>query len=116
MTAIEVARHGGAEVLTLVDLPIPQPKPNEIVVKIAAAGVNFIDVYYRDGRYPMATPFVPGSEAAGTVHTVGSEVKSLKPGHPAAYATVSRADADNAPIPTERAVRLPRGVSHHQAA
>src|SRR5260370_11516023 len=99
MKAIQVPRHGGAEVLTLVDLPIPQPKPNEIVVKIAAAGVNFIDVYYREGRYPMATPFVPGSEAAGTVHAVGSEVKTWRPGEPAAYALVSGADGEEGAIP-----------------
>jgi NADPH2:quinone reductase len=116
MKAIQVPRHGGAEVLTLVDLPIPQPKPNEIVVKIAAAGVNFIDVYYREGRYPMATPFVPGSEAAGTVHAVGSEVKSWKPGDRAAYAMVSGAYAEYAAIPADRAVRVPQGVSDQQAA
>jgi len=116
MKAIQVPRHGGAEVLTLVDLAIPQPKPNEIVVKIAAAGVNFIDVYYREGRYPMATPFVPGSEAAGTVHAVGSEVKSWKAGDRAAYAMVSGAYAEYAAIPAERAVRVPQGVSDQQAA
>ena len=66
MKAIQVPRHGGPEVLTLVDLPVPQPKPNEIVVKIGAVGINFIDIYYREGRYPIPPPFVDGSEAAGT--------------------------------------------------
>src|SRR5260370_26434799 len=103
MKAIQVPRHGGAEVLTLVDLAIPQPKPNEIVVKIAAAGVNFIDVYYREGRYPMATPFVPGSEAAGTGHAVGSEGESWKPGDRAAYAMGSGAYAEYADTPADRA-------------
>src|SRR5260370_8338731 len=106
MKAIQVRRHGGGEVLRLGDVAIPQPKPNEIVVKIAAAGVNFIDVYYREGRYPMATPFVPGSEAAGTVHAVGSEVKSWKPGDRAAYAMVSRAYADYPAIPPDRTARV----------
>lgn len=116
MKAIEVPRNGGPDVLTLVDLPIPQPKPNEIVLKIAAIGINFIDVYYREGRYPMAMPFVPGSEAAGTVHAVGSDVKSWKTGDRAAYAMVLGAYAEYAAIPADRAVRVPQGVSDEQAA
>ena len=116
MKAIEVPRQGGAEVLTLVDLPIPQPKPNEIVLKISAIGINFIDVYYREGRYPIATPFIPGSEAAGVVHAVGSDVKSWKAGDRAAYAMVLGAYAEYAAIPAERAVRVPEKVSDQQAA
>ena len=116
MKAIQVPRHGGAEVLTLVDLPIPQPKPNEIVVKIAAVGINFIDVYYREGRYPVPPPFVDGSEAAGTVHAVGSEVKLWRPGDRVAYCMVLGSYAEYAAIPAERAVRVPQGVSDQQAA
>jgi NADPH:quinone reductase len=116
MKAIQVPRHGGAEVLTLVDLPIPQPKPNEIVVKIAAVGINFIDVYYREGRYPAALPFVDGSEAAGTVHAVGSEVKSWKAGDRVAYCMVLGSYAEYAAIPAERAVRVPQGLNDQQAA
>ena len=116
MKAIQVPRHGGAEVLTLVDLPIPQPKPNEIVVKISAIGINFIDIYYREGRYPTALPFVVGSEAAGTVHAAGSEVKSWKPGDRVAYCMVLGSYAEYAAIPAERAVRVPDGVSDQQAA
>src|SRR5947209_19684148 len=107
MKAIQVPRHGGAEVLTLVDLPVPQPKANEIVVKVAAIGINFIDVYYREGRYPVAPPFVPGSEAAGTVHAVGNDVKSWKPGDRVAYAMVLGSYAEYASIPAERGVRVP---------
>lgn len=116
MNAIQVPRHGGAEVLTQVELPIPQPKPNEIVIKIAAAGINFIDVYYREGRYPVATPFVDGSEAAGAVHAVGSDVKMWKPGDRAGYCMVVGSYAEYAAIPAERAVRVPQGVSDQQAA
>jgi NADPH2:quinone reductase len=116
MKAIQVPRQGGAEVLTLVDLPIPQPKPNEIVVKISAVGINYIDIYYREGRYPIATPFVPGSEAAGTVQAVGSEVKSWKPGDRVAYCMVLGSYAEYAAIPAERAVRVPEGVSDQHAA
>jgi NADPH2:quinone reductase len=116
MKAIQVPRQGGAEVLTLVDLPIPQPKPNEIVLKISAVGINYIDIYYREGRYPIATPFVPGSEAAGTVQAVGSEVKSWKPGDRVAYCMVLGSYAEYAAIPAERAVRVPEGVSDQHAA
>src|SRR6202790_951728 len=116
MKAIQVPRQGGAEVLTLVDLPIPQPKPNEIVLKISAVCINYIDIYYREGRYPIATPFVPGSEAAGTVHAVGSEVKSWKPGDRVAYCMVLGSYAEYAAIPAERAVRVPEGVSDQHAA
>ena len=116
MKTIQVPRQGGAEVLTLVDLPIPQPKPNEIVLKISAVGINFIDIYYREGRYPVPTPFVVGSEAAGTVHAVGSEVKSWKPGDRVAYCMVLGLYAEYAAIPADRAVRVPEGVSDQQAA
>ena len=78
MKAIQVSQVGGPEVLNLVDLPIPEPKPNEAVVQIKAAGVNFIDVYYREGRYPAPLPFVPGQEAAGIVTAIGSEVTNVK--------------------------------------
>jgi len=63
MNAIQVSQVGGPEVLRLVDVPIPEPKPNEALVQIKAAGVNFIDVYFREGRYPAPLPFVPGQEA-----------------------------------------------------
>ena len=63
MKAIQVLKNGGAEALTLVDIPVPKPKPNEAIVKISAAGVNFIDVYFREGRYPAPLPFVIGRRA-----------------------------------------------------
>ena len=64
MKAIQVQKTGGPEVLTLVDVPVPKPKDNEALVKIAAIGVNFIDVYFREGRYPAQLPFIDGQEAA----------------------------------------------------
>ena len=67
MKAIQVKKPGGPEALELVDIPVPQPKPNEAVVKVAASGVNFIDVYHREGRYPVPLPFVIGQEGAGVV-------------------------------------------------
>jgi len=65
MKAIQVQKSGGPEVLTLVDIPAPKPKPGEAVVKVSAAGVNFIDVYVREGIYPSTLPFVIGQEAGG---------------------------------------------------
>jgi len=67
MQAIQVSRVGGPEVLTPVDVPVPSPKPDEALVQIKAAGVNFIDVYFREGRYPTPLPFINGQEAAGIV-------------------------------------------------
>ena len=72
MRAVVVQETGGPEVLVAEDLPSPDPGPGELRVDVAAAGVNFIDVYYRMGAYPMPTPFIAGSEGAGVVSAVGS--------------------------------------------
>jgi len=85
MKAIQVKKTGGPEALELVDIPVPQAKPNEAVVKVAAAGVNFIDAYHREGRYPAPLPFVIGQEGAGTVSSVGAEVKTVKEGDRVAW-------------------------------
>ena len=85
MKAIQVSKVGGPEVLELVDIPTPEPKPNEVLVQIKAAGVNFIDVYYREGQYPAPLPFILGQEGAGVVGTIGSEVSNVKPGDRVAY-------------------------------
>jgi NADPH2:quinone reductase len=116
MKAIQVQKTGGPEVLTLVDLSVPKPKPNEAVVKIAAIGVNFIDVYFREGRYPAPLPFVDGQEAAGTVSEIGSEVKSLRPGDRVAYTGVLGSYADYAAVPADRLVRVPDKIADEQAA
>src|SRR6266852_5308792 len=116
MKAIQIQKTGGPEVLTLVDVPVPRPKPNEVVVKIAAAGVNFIDVYFREGRYPSPLPFIDGQEAAGTVTETGSEVKSLKPGDRVAYTGIMGAYAEYSAVPADRLVRVPSGITDQQAA
>jgi len=116
MKAIQVNQPGGPEVLQLADLPIPQPKPNEAVVKIAASGVNFIDIYQREGRYNVPPPFVPGQEGAGVVTSVGPEVKSIKPGDRVAWTTILGSYAEYAAVPGERLVQVPQGVSDQQAA
>jgi NADPH:quinone reductase len=116
MKAIQVKQTGGPEVLQLVDLPIPQPKPHEAVVKIAASGVNFIDTYQREGRYNVPLPFVLGQEGAGVVTAVGPEVKSVKPGDRVAWTSILGSYAEYAAIPGERLVHIPLGVSDQQAA
>ncbi len=116
MKAIQVQKHGGPEVLTLVDLPVPKPKSNEVVVKISAAGINFVDVYFREGRYPAPLPFVDGQEAAGIVSEVGSEVKSWKPGDRVAYTGILGSYAEYAAVPADRLVRIPETITFEQAA
>jgi NADPH2:quinone reductase len=116
MKAIQVQKTGGPDVLTLVDIPAPKPKPNEAIVKIAASGVNFIDVYFREGRYPAPLPFVDGQEGAGTVTEVGSDVKTLKPGDHVAYSNVLGSYAEYAAVPAEKLVKVPSGINDEQAA
>ena len=116
MLAIQVSQVGGPEVLTLVDLPIPTPQPGEAIVQIKAAGVNFIDVYFREGRYPAPLPFINGQEAAGIVTSVGSEVSNIKPGDRVAYTGVRGSYAESAAVPAGRLVALPDQVDFETAA
>src|SRR6202171_3735090 len=116
MKAIQVSQAGGPEVLTLVDLPMPEPKPNEAVVQIKAAGVNFIDVYFREGRYPASLPFVVGQEGSGVVAAVGAEVNSLKPGDRVAYCGVLGSYTEFAAVPAERLVSIPDELDFNHAA
>lgn len=116
MKAIQVPKTGGVEVLTFIDLPTPKPKPNEVIVKIAAAGINYIDVYFREGRYPVTPPFILGQEASGVVSEVGSDVKDFKPGDRVAYTGITGAYAEYEAVPADRLVRVPAGITDHQAA
>ena len=116
MQAIQVSQVGGPEVLTPVDLPVPTPKPNEALVQIKAAGVNFIDVYFREGRYPTPLPFVNGQEASGVVTEVGSEVTTLKPGDRVAYTSSLGSYAEYAAVPASRLVKIPDELDFEQAA
>jgi NADPH2:quinone reductase len=116
MQAIQVSQTGGPEVLTSVDLPVPTPKPDEALVNIKAAGINFIDVYIREGRYPTPLPFVSGQEAAGVVTEVGSEVTTLQPGDRVAYTSVLGSYAEYAAVPASRLVKIPDELDFEQAA
>lgn len=116
MKAIQVQKTGGPEALQLVELPIPEPKAHEAVVRLSASGVNFIDVYYREGRYKTDVPFIAGQEGAGTVTAVGSEVKNLKIGDRVAYTMVLGSYAEYASVPADKLVKIPNGVDDRQAA
>ncbi len=116
MKAIQVQKSGGPEVLTLVDIPVPKPKPHEAVVKVSAAGVNFIDVYLREGRYPSPLPFISGQEGSGIVSEIGADVKSFKPGDRVAYTGIPGSYAEYAAVPADRLVLLPPGITEQQAA
>ena len=102
--------------MELVDLPVPQPKPNEALVKIAAVGVNFIDVYNREGRYKTPLPFVLGQEAAGVVSAVGSDVREVSVGDRVAYTLALGSYAEYAVVPADKLVKIPSGVSEREAA
>ena len=116
MKAIQVSQVGGPEVLTLVDLPQPTPKPNDAIVEIKAAGVNFIDVYFREGRYPASLPFINGQEGAGVVTEIGAEVKTIQPGDRVAYTSVLGSYAEYAAVPADRLVKIPDELDFNHAA
>lgn len=116
MHAIRVSRTGGPEVLELAELADPQPGEGELLVDVAAVGVNFIDVYRRTGLYPVPLPSVPGSELAGTVLAVGPGVEGFSPGDRVATSDASGAYAERAVVPAARAVHVPDGVTSEAAA
>jgi len=116
MKAIRVHRWGGPEVLQLEEVPAPMPGPGQVVVRVEAAGINFIDVYQRTGHYKTPLPFTPGQEAAGTVTAVGPGVTAPRVGDRVAYTGVLGAYAENAVAPADRVVMLPDAVSAEQGA
>ena len=116
MKAIQVRKVGGPEALELVELPVPEPKPNEALVEIKAIGVNFIDVYFREGRYPSQVPFTVGQEASGIVKAVGDAVTTVKPGDRVAYTGLQGSYAEYAVVDASRLVVIPDSLDFEQAA
>ena len=116
MKAIQVQNYGGPESLLFVDVPVPTPKPNEVIVRVAASGINFIDVYFREGRYPSKLPFICGQEASGSVSEIGSEVQAFKPGDRVAYTSILGSYAEYSAVPADRLVKAPDGITDQQAA
>jgi NADPH2:quinone reductase len=116
MKAIQVRENGGPEKLELVDLAQPAAGPGQALVKIAASGVNFIDVYFRTGLYKAELPATLGSEGAGTVESVGAGVTELAPGDRVAYAMARGSYAEYAVVPAAQLVKIPDGVGLRTAA
>jgi NADPH:quinone reductase len=116
MKAIRVHAPGAADVMKFEDVPEPQPKAGEAVVKVDAAGLNYIDVYQRSGLYKLDMPLTLGLEAGGTVTAVGAGVTDVKVGDKVAYTGVPGAYAQYATVPAARLVVLPQGVSTKQGA
>jgi NADPH2:quinone reductase len=114
--AIELLETGGPEVLQLRETPIPTPGDSEVLIHIAASGVNFIDLYVREGRYGNKPRFIPGQEAAGTVIALGADVSHLKEGDRVAWCSVLGTYAEYALAPASRVVPLPPGISFERAA
>lgn len=116
--AIRVHEHGGPEVLRWEEVHIPAPGPGELRIRHTAAGLNFIDVYYRTGLYqPPGLPFVPGSEGAGVVEEVGEGVTEFKPGDRIAYASAGLgAYGEQRLVAADRVVRIPDGIDDATAA
>lgn len=116
MKAVLMDRTGDADVLELREVARPSPTSGQVLLRIEAAGVNFIDVYHRRGWYPQPLPFTPGQEAAGTVEEVGEGVTNLRPGERVGGAAVTGAYAQFAAVPAERLVRIPEGITTRTAA
>ena len=114
--ALVVTAHGGTDVLAVEERPAAEPGPGEVLVEVAAAGVNFLDVYQREGVYPTKPPFVGGNEGAGTVVATGEGVETLHPGNRVAWPNSMGSAARFAAIPASALVLVPEGVDLETAA
>jgi NADPH2:quinone reductase len=116
MKAVRVHKYGGPEVLTLEEIPVPEPKAGEARVKIAAIGVNYIDIYQRTGLYPLQTPFTLGMEGAGVVDAIGEGVTEVKKGDRVAYAMILGSYAEYAIVPASKLAPLPSNLDAKSGA
>ncbi|PWT98473.1 MAG: NADPH:quinone reductase [Terriglobia bacterium] len=116
MKIVHVKEPGGPEKMELVDVPQPQPGPKQALVRLAAIGVNFIDVYFRMGRYKSDLPIVVGNEGAGTVEAIGPEVTEVAVGDRVAWAMHRGSYAEYTAVPSALLVKLPDGIDFQSAA
>ncbi|HEY4354680.1 MAG TPA: quinone oxidoreductase [Acidobacteriaceae bacterium] len=116
MRAIQISHTGGPEVMELVELPAPKPAEGQVLVKVEAAGINFIDTYLREGRYPAQLPFIPGQEAAGTVHELGEGVTGFAVGDRVAWNGTRGTYAEYACAPAKDLLHIPDGLGFEDAA
>jgi NADPH:quinone reductase len=113
--AVRIPRHGGPEVLESADLPDPSAGDGEVLVDLAAVGVNFIDTYFREGIYPAPLPLVPGVEGAGTVREVGPGVTAFAPGDRVAWTNTLGSYATVAAVPATDLVVVPEAIDFETA-
>ena len=116
MKAIRIGEHGGPEVMRLEELPTPAPGAGQVLVRVEAAGVNFIDTYQRSGQYTIPLPYTMGLEGAGTVEATGAGVTDIAHGSRVAWTNVPGAYATHAIVPADKAVPLPAGITPQQGA
>ena len=116
MRSIRVSHSGGPEVLTLTEASEPDCGDEDLLVDVAAAGVNFIDIYQREGLYPMPLPYTPGLEGAGIVRSVGPGVTDFSPGDRVAWTGHLGSYTEVVALPAEKAVRVPEGMALEPAA
>ena len=116
MKAIQITQTGGPEVLTLAELPIPTPGPGQVLIKVAATGINFIEIYYREGRYKAPLPLVPGTEASGTVVELGPGTEGFAVGDAVATTSAIGSYAEYALVPAAQLIKVPAGLDLKLAA
>jgi len=116
MRAIQIAQTGGPEVLQLAEVAKPEANSGEVLVHVAAAGLNFIDVYLREGRYPAPLPFIAGQEGAGVVVSVGTDVAGFNLGDHVAWSSTRGSYAEFVAVPVASLVKVPDGISLEDAA
>jgi NADPH:quinone reductase len=116
MWAVQIDQHGGPEQMTFRELPDPSAGPGDVLVEVAAAGVNFIDTYQRTGLYPVSLPYILGLEASGTVVGIGAGVDSLAVGDHVAWATTPGSYATSVAVPADRVMRVPETMGLDVAA
>lgn len=116
MKAIQISHYGGPEVLKIQDVQIGKPQKGQALIRIKAAGINFIDIYQRRGTYPEKLPYIPGLEASGVVEAVGDDVKNVKPGDRVAYVHAPGSYAEQNLVKAEDLIPLPPELSFEQGA
>jgi NADPH2:quinone reductase len=116
MKAIQIQQTGGPEVLQLAELPIPAPGPGQVLIRVEAIGVNFIEIYFRKGQYKAALPLIPGSEAAGTIEELGPGVSGFTAGEAVASTSILGSYAEYALVNAVQLVKVPAKLSPEKAA